>query len=186
MAPSKSTLKDLSSTLDRVSLEFTRVAHVDDVFWQVQAIIDQNSEINKSDIFQDWIGTTYVDSITVRLRRVADRSSGTISLWRLLESMKPHAVQFTRSWFLSAREVPIPGLANSWFDRIAGEKASHVTKRRVNDKQKELTTAIAPISRYANAHVTHATETPGETTLTFSTWSRLPRATTAQAQKRRR
>jgi len=82
------TIEGLKETLDQVVQELTFAAHIDDVYWQVNAIIQANPEINKPNAFLDWLVFSYVDSITVRLRRLADKGKKTISLWRLLENMK--------------------------------------------------------------------------------------------------
>ena len=76
---------NLKQTLRRVSDEVTSVAHIDGIFWQVQAIIATNSLINESDAFQKWLGDTYVDSVVTRIRRLADNDQRVVSLWRLLE-----------------------------------------------------------------------------------------------------
>ena len=47
-------------------------AHVDDVFWQVQAIFRANEALAvDGGTLQDWLGHLYVDSVAIALRRQA-------------------------------------------------------------------------------------------------------------------
>lgn len=167
MTIAEETLARLTETLDRVSHEFTHAAHIDDVFWQVQAIIADNPRINRSDAFQDWLGDTYVDSITVRLRRITDRDAHALSLWRLLEHLKPDASQFTRAWFVARNQCPIPRLPHKWFDNLAGPGQSALSRDRVSEQQQHLQRALAVVKRYANSSVAHISVDPSVQKTTF-------------------
>lgn len=158
--PGEVTFANLTATLGRVAHDLTTAAHIDDVFWQVQAIIGANSAINTSDIFQDWIADTYVDSIVVRLRRLIDRRDDSVSLYRLLEAMKPAASWFTRIRFVDQWPEGARDVAHKRFDLIAGTGESQLAPAVLAAKQDELRVALRCVQRYANKNVTHTAVVP--------------------------
>src|SRR5712692_9110811 len=89
----------LRAELKTVGEEFTALAHLDDVFWQVQAILAGVGDVKDGNVFQTWIVQRYSDSVAIRLRRLGDRRSDSISLWRFLEDMKAEEGRLTRSWY---------------------------------------------------------------------------------------
>lgn len=150
-----SDINKLQTTLLDISNELISAADIDDVFWQVQAIIRNNPQINVRNVFQDWIAKTYVDSIAIRIRRLVDTGKDTISLWRLLEEMKHHASRFTRTWYLSRHSSEKHPLLNSWFDDIAGKGARSVSRKQIVSQQKELTKTTKLVVDYANSNIAH-------------------------------
>ncbi len=155
MAPTNKLLASLAAQCDDLIDEFLSLGHIDDVFWQVQAIIRSNDAINRDDVFQEWISTTYVDSLVVRLRRLGDADRRSVSVYRLLEEIKPEARTFTREWYqLTSAEV-IREKADGWFDLIAGPGTEVLGQNRVKELQRTLKLALTRVARFANAHVTH-------------------------------
>lgn len=133
MKRSTITFNDLKDSLDQVVNELNMAAHIDDVYWQIIAIIQTNPELNGGGVFQEWLVYTYVDSIIIRLRRLTDKGKKTISLWRLLED---------------------------WKRSIANIKPKLATRAELNAKQKELTDAIVRVETYANTHIAHRAKNP--------------------------
>lgn len=157
----KSFSKDLKN-LKTISDEIIKAAHIDNVFWQVQAIIRENDNVNKADIFQQWVGWTYIDSISIRLRRLTDRNKGTISVWRLLESMKTYSELLTRKRYIDICDGPVQHLADEWFDSIAGKAADHVSKSLIEEKQKFLEEGTSEIKNYTNTYIAHQSRKQSE------------------------
>ncbi len=140
MARSNITIEGLKNIRDQVVFDLTNAAHIDNVFWQIQAIFENNPEINTGGIFQEWLVDTYVDSITVRLRRLADKGKKKISLWRLLED---------------------------WKRDIENIRPKSATKAEITAKQQELTNALNRVESYANSNIAHRAQKPQVTELTY-------------------
>lgn len=166
--PDAATLAQLKATLERVARQLTAAAHIDDVFWQVQAIIGANAAINNADVFQDWIADTYVDSIVVRLRRLVDRRDDSVSLYSLLEAMKPAAPKFSRQWFVDQWPEGARDVGHDRFDCIVGVGEPHLTAAALTAKQEELRAALRRVQRYANKNVAHTAVVPLAEGTTFS------------------
>ncbi len=141
MVKSNITIEYLKEIRDQVVFELTNAAHIDDVFWQLQAIFEKNTKINKGDIFQKWLVDTYVDSITVRLRRLADKDRKSISLWRLLED---------------------------WKRGIENISPKSATKDEITAKQQKLENTLNRVESYANSHIAHRAKNPQVTELPYS------------------
>ena len=139
--------------------EIQHLAHMDDVFWQIQAIISANADVNKAEVFQDWIGYSYVYTMAVGLRRLVDRTKGTVSLVRLLEDLKRNCTLLTRERYISlSEELFFREHAMQWWDELTGGGQGHVTRARINEMLKELKGASSAGERYANDYVTHHAE----------------------------
>ena len=159
-------LKKLKNQLKEVGFEIYGIAHIDDIFWQVQAIIKENSEINRYVTFTRWIEMTYIDSILIRLRRLVDKSKGKISLWRLLNDLGKNNSLFTRDWFLSMHVGDVVD-ANQLFDNLAGTDRNHVTKKTINFKRNKLKTQVSKVENYAHKNVAHLLKCGNQDDLTF-------------------
>lgn len=155
MEPTDLDLDRVIVDLEKVANDLVEAAHIDDVFWQVQAIIRDNPAINKGDAFQQWIASTYVDSISSRLRRLIDRRKNSISLWRILESLKALSTSLTRERYIEICAGPAQRLADGWFNSIAGKDADHVCRARIIEKQRLLVDVTSVIKQYTDTHVAH-------------------------------
>ncbi len=161
-------LESWRAWLDIVGNEITHLAHVDDVFWQVQAIVGANPSINKGDIFQEWLGTTYVSTLSVGLRRLVDRTKGTVSLVRVLDDMKRHASQLTKRRYLKIHEGHMRRLAEDWFKDLAGGDHDRIPKKRIQELIDTLNEAFVAVRQYANQHVAHRSEAPTNPPVRFA------------------
>jgi hypothetical protein len=151
-----------------VSAEVTTAAHIDDVFWQVQAIIAANPAVNTADMFQGWLGDTYVDSVVIRIRRLVDRERNVVSLWRLLEQIRKEHTRFTRVWFKGLWSLDFQDVAEQRFDMLAGTGARVLSASSVSLKQQELSAALGHVEEFANAHVAHRSATPNTAATRFA------------------
>lgn len=146
----------LGKELDAVWQQIVHMSHVDDVFWQLESVIQANPAIDRPGIVQNWLANTYSDSVVVGLRRIGDHDRKTVSLWRLLEHMKKYAMSLTRAWFVTLHDRSMWKNADSWFDKLAGAGAQFVSPDAMKAKQADLDTALEPIRRFANDYLTHA------------------------------
>ncbi len=131
-------------------------ANIDDVFWQVHAIIQDNPELQKGGIFQDWIADCYVLSVMVMIRTVVDGRRDSLSFKRLLEDMARNAQILTRDRFLGlAHSGECKEVAEYEFDDIAGSGASHIPKKVIEADSKALKDALSQVKKYVDEHIAH-------------------------------
>jgi hypothetical protein len=145
------TIEGLKKTLDQVVQELTFAAHIDDVYWQVNAIIQANPEINRPNVFLDWLVFTYVDSIIVRLRRLAGRGKNTVSLWRLLENMKAVKPQLATMAEIKAKQQELTHALNR-IEIYANSLITHLAKTPIITEltYEEVRKALVSVFRIFN------------------------------------
>jgi hypothetical protein len=144
-----------SEWLKEVGNEIKQLAWVDDVFWQVQAIVGANDGINKAGRFQRWLPYTYVQTTTIGLRRLTDKSKNTQSLSRLLNNMKSNATLFSRKRFVELHDKEIHKFADEWFDELAGGNFNHIPKSQFMKISHELDDTAKLLTPFANDFVSH-------------------------------
>jgi HEPN superfamily AbiU2-like protein len=154
--------------LKEISHEFTAVGHVDDVFWQVHAIMAGDANLKNGGIFQEWITRTYTDSVAIRLRRIGDRRKDTVSLWRFLEELKSAEGRLTRAWYKAMWPPDLAHLASTRFDHLAGVGARYVSREVISAKQLELDAALDAADGFANERIAHRRREPSLPSPKFS------------------
>lgn len=144
------------SDLQTIRSDLTRLVHLDDVFWQVQAILQSNSDLPPS-TFTTWMAQCYVCTIAAGLRRLTDRTRGTVSLYRLLDDMERlAAVVLTRHWYVESRSYLPRSLFERTFNRLSGdETVDHMPKKRVRAERERLASVTARLKRHADTLVAH-------------------------------
>ncbi len=161
-------VKGLDADLERLGDAVVHLAHVDDVFCQVMAIIGGNPELNQSDVFQEWLGMAYADSMVIGVRRLVDTNKQTVSLTRILERVKPRAADFKRAWFVGRLDPTIRDKADRLFTKLVGGAFSELRRATVQAKQDELKAAVSSILDYANQYVAHTTAQPTVKRITYT------------------
>lgn len=99
--------------------QVTHLAHLDDVFWQLQAIMRENQRLREEgdSIFVEWMVSTYVPTMLVGIRRLVDGTKGTVSFKRLLTEMESHGPKvLTRDRFLGLYPDDLKFLGHRAFD----------------------------------------------------------------------
>jgi hypothetical protein len=146
------------------------IAQMDDVFWQVQAIIRENPAIASGGTFQDWMAQCYVDSATAGVRRLADPGRDVISLWRVLEGMVSIVPLLTKerfvSLFISLHDAARRADAETSWQDLVGE-AGTLSKGLVRAKQSDLKAALQRVVTFAHQNVAHLSVRPTHAETTF-------------------
>jgi len=153
-------VKRVDEDLRRLQGAVYHLAHIDDVFWQVQAVIESNPSINERDVFQEWLVACYADSMVIGLRRLADERRDVLSVFRLLASVKKRAPEFTRQWFVDLHPEPMRGIADGWFTELVDGPYPHVLHATVQAKQDELKRSLRSIEAFGNQYVAHVAAVP--------------------------
>lgn len=148
-------LSSIRRDLERVQHEIFAIGFVDDVFWQLAAIARENPAVEDPNDFLHWTFLTYVDSMAIRLRRLADRTKKSLSLWRVLEQLKGHGGELTRARFREECSPIVSRFADEWFDDLAGKGEDALPEKRISDQQRRLQDALRSVEKYADKFVAH-------------------------------
>ncbi len=141
-----------------VDSEIRSLAHMDNVFWQMQAILNSNADIPEKTIFLNWIGTTYVSTVSSGLRRLVDKRRGVVSLTRLLSDMAQHCRLLTLERYVALHEDFLQDDARDWFIELAGGEGEHVSKSRIVELADRLDRAFERVNEYTNTRVAHRSQ----------------------------
>lgn len=147
-------------------------ADIDNVFWQVHAIIQDNPELQKGGIFQNWIAYCYATSVMVGIRTIVGIRKDSLSFTRLLGDMASHAQILTRERFLELAHSDdyYKEVAEREFDGIAGSGASHIPRKVIQADSKTLKDALSQVETYVDKHIAHYAiqQSPDEPALTYN------------------
>jgi hypothetical protein len=161
-------IAELSKDLESLCGAVYRLAHVDDVFWQVQAILKANKDFEPDGaVFQNWMASCYADSIAVGLRRLVDADKRTRSLFRILEKMKPHAHEFSRSWYVGRHTDELQRMAHAGFSDLVGGEIDALTEDIIARQQETLKASLKVVSDYTDQFVAHSDMKPVARVPTF-------------------
>lgn len=149
-------LHALNGDLESLQQSVNHLAHIDDVFWQMQAILKANTEFKEDGaVFQNWMAFCYADSMAIGLRRLVDTDSRTQSIYRLLEKLKPRSAEFSRTWYLSLHQQTMREDADKWFTNLVGGPHERLTVDVIEEKQADLRKSLKSVSDFADQFVAH-------------------------------
>ena len=161
-------INEVSDILEKVETQVVHIAHLDDIFWQVQAIIRDNPALASGGAFHEWLGHCYVDSVTAGIRRLCDRRRDVISLWRVFQRMIEVAPLLTRERHAALYGSDAQTLAQRSWARLVGESQQHVPKSLIAAKRSELEAALKKVSDFADQNVAHTSANPIHVETTFA------------------
>src|SRR5436853_5225684 len=96
-------LKRWLGWIRRIDTEIREFFLHNHIFWEVQSIIRNNERLSKTPSqFFEWMVEQFVYSSTMFVRRQADKTKRTVSLYKLLENIRSHPNVLTRERFLKA------------------------------------------------------------------------------------
>lgn len=72
------------------------------LFKQLEEIIKRNTNLNKDNLFWDFLRYNYVASMVLGICRQVDSDKNSISLLNLLSDISSHPETLTKKWFISA------------------------------------------------------------------------------------
>jgi hypothetical protein len=155
--------KRWQSDLDRIWKETIELVHTDDVFWQVQAIVQANTSVRDAGgrVFLRWMLDSYITAMLVGIRALVDGTKGTISFKRLLEAMERDApTVLTRERYRRLYRPEMAFRADIDFDRLAGAGKEHLPPSVIRLDRLRLERAVAAATAFANERVTHISARP--------------------------
>ena len=141
--------------LDRLYPEIQSLVIARHIYLKVGAIVQHNSRIQTPGDFAAWITRNYVLATSVSVRKLCDRRSDSISLYRLLDEIRRDPSVVTRRTFLQLYSVEDRCLAHRSFDRIAGTGRARLPASVVELDIQVLKRTERGIRRYVNKYAAH-------------------------------
>jgi hypothetical protein len=152
----------LREWLDTICDGVTEAVVNDHIFWEVQKIIRDNPRLqNVSNIFYVWMGSTFVHSTVLSVRRQVDGGSDSISLYRFLLELKSYPDLITRDYHRSLykprEHFPefAADAADHTYDRYVGENAVVLDVAAIEQEIESLNAASEKLHHYADRIVAH-------------------------------
>lgn len=151
----------LTSIYDNV----TEAVINDHIFWEVQNTIRNNPELqNTSSAFYDWMGSTFIHSTVLAIRRQLDRDENSVSLYRFLTELQNFPGLISRGYHCSLYMRPEYSrefgqhLPNSTYNNHVGENATVLDTSVIQQEINSLRTVSERVHHYADRVVAHYDE----------------------------
>jgi hypothetical protein len=136
--------------------EVTDLSVLRHIFWEVQEIIKDNTEIQKPSAFYEFIGNTYVASALMALRRQIKIDKGSISFAGLLKEISECPEIMSRERFTALyKGSAVEHHADRDFDKFAGKARPHIDPDIVLADLQGLKTKAEACERYADKRIAH-------------------------------
>lgn len=152
----------LSEWLDQIYDSATEAIINQHIFWEVQDIIRNNPELqNASSAFYQWMGSTFVHSTVLAVRRQVDSDQNSVSLMRFLLELQKHPELISRSYhegLYSRPEYSVDfarSAARHTYDRYVGPNANVLDVTAIQNEIQRLKTSSEKIHHYADRVVAH-------------------------------
>lgn len=151
-------------------------------------MIQANPALQVPSSFYDMMRATYIESMSVGVRRLVDWDRRSISFVRLMDDIADHPEVISRPRFvrsprrraalsddagirsrtLSARSFMRQRVLHPGFDRFAGVGGRHVRRSLINSHKRRLVRAHDRLRRFVNKHVAHTSQHPMRRLPTFA------------------
>jgi hypothetical protein len=128
-----------------------------DIHTEIRRLAAINENIRSPLLFHNWLVNNYVDSISIRVRRLADRDKKSISLYGLIRDILKNKEAITRQYFVSRypMEMQNYGMADRDFDNFANKKDCLVSKYKLERDMNRLKKDTDRIRVFVNKWVAH-------------------------------
>ncbi len=142
--------------LDIIYLEIRSLSVNRNIFWEVQNIIKNNPKIQKPSSFYEFLGSTYVVSALMGVRRQIKINKDSISFAKLLKEICDTPEILSRDRFVALyKGSTVEHLANRHFDKFAGKVGSHVDSDLIRLNLEELKIKVRKCEKFADQRIAH-------------------------------
>ena len=126
------------------------------IFWEVQNVIKNNPKIQKPSSFYEFLGSTYVISALMGVRRQIKINKDSISFAKLLKEIFDTPEILSRDRFVALyKGSAVEHLANRHFDKFAGKVGSHVDPDLIRLNLEELNIKARKCEKFADQRIAH-------------------------------
>lgn len=145
-------------------LRWLKVVHDDiqqllikkNIFWEVQDIIKNNSEIHKPSSFYRYLGDTYIAYISIGIRRQVKIDKQSISFARLLTELAQTPTSLSRKYYVGLyKGSTVEHHADRDFDRFCGNDKNCISSDMVVSDLDELILTASVVEDFADKLIAH-------------------------------
>jgi AbiU2 len=141
--------------LEKISNEISDLVLSKHVFQRIYEIVNDNNEINKGNLFYDWLSKHYGQSSLMGIRRLIDKNKKTLSLYVLLQDCAENNDKLSRSLHISLYSDEMKGLGESQFDDLAGEDNNSFPKSEIEKDIDKLENIRELLKSHINKKIAH-------------------------------
>lgn len=143
--------------LPALTEELTRLLRSKEIFWGLQEVAQGNPAIQNPAAFFDWMRINYVIALSIGVRRLADPSEDSLSLWRFLYEVLEHPGVINRRAHRALYRGEPSIHADRTFDNLVGRGRGALSQRAVRADLRAIEDAHKRIRRFVNKRVAHRT-----------------------------
>lgn len=148
--------KKWNKWLDVIYREITSLSVNRNIFWEVQKMIKNNPKIQKPSSFYEFLGSVYVASALIGVRRQVKVDKQSISFVRLLKEICDTPEVLSRTRFVDLyRASAVQRSVDRDFDKFAGKGKNYVNRDLVNLDLQKLREKAGKCEKYADQRVAH-------------------------------
>jgi len=126
------------------------------IFWEVQEMIDSNSELHKPSSFYSFLGDTYIAYVAIGIRRQVKVDNKSVSFARLLNEIETCPEILSREYYTGLyKDSHVEFFADRDFDRFCGRSRDHVSPKKVGFDLRKLKQASSKIEEFADRRIAH-------------------------------
>lgn len=134
-----------------------------EIFWGLQEVAKENSEILSPGDFFDWMCRNYISAISIGIRSFVDQDRRSHSLWRMLYEIleRPGVIDCESHARMYRSTSTGIEFGRHCFQNVVGKGAVLLSQGSVRSDLKILEDASERVRRYVNKRVAHRTSPGG-------------------------
>jgi len=134
-----------------------------DVFLAIQEAFKKNKDIRQPTLVYRWITSNYAAQVSTGVRRLVDKDTRTVSLYRLLQDISEHPDVITRRYFVERHIRGSPKeeqadeaeLGHHDCDRFTRKGSDEVNKSKLSADQRRLRRDTRRIGTFVDKWIAH-------------------------------
>ncbi|MEP0872513.1 hypothetical protein NDA01_22100 [Trichocoleus desertorum AS-A10] len=135
--------------------QITRLVQSNYIYAETRKIVVENSAINNSNLFYDWLTRNYVDATFMGIRRQLDDHSDCISLIKLLRDLQINSTLLTREKHLALYSKDMHTLGHNAFDILAGKDLNVFPEKTLEIDLRQLEKIKALHKEFIDRRIAH-------------------------------
>ncbi|NJN73810.1 MAG: hypothetical protein HC799_13880 [Limnothrix sp. RL_2_0] len=141
-----------------IGLIFNEVSHLRSsnyLYNETRKMVSANPEINKGNVFYEWLTKNYITNMLMGIRRQLDSGKNTCSLVNLLQDFKKNCNLLNRAQHLSNYQQGWERKANQNFDDLAGKNIDVFPVEEIEKDIEKLESIKKKHLKYIDNRIAH-------------------------------
>lgn len=146
------------SWLPAINRDLTDLLGKREIFWKLQEIAQENSDVLKHGALFDWMCRNYIAAVVMSVRGFVDERSDVQSLWRILYEVLQHPGVINRRAHCAlyrGTSVMALDMGNRTFNSVVGRNTVALSRSDIQKDLRALEDVSARIKVFANMRIAH-------------------------------